>query len=404
MSHAAQIFWLSAAFVAYVYAGYPAALHAWGWLRRCGLRRPGEKSAARSRSLQGGVSIVIAARNEGCRLAARLENLFSLDFSGPRQIIVVSDGSTDNTREVLARFAGVVEVVMLDGGGKALALNTGVAHARHDIVVFADARQVFAPDALKALVEPFSDPSIGAVSGELLLDAESELFANRRSLADRRTAPRLTRSAAIERRRGERRRALASTITDGVGMYWRYEKHLRRLESAIGSMIGATGAIYAIRRHLWQPLPPNTILDDVLTPMRVVLAGHRVVFNERARAFDRVPVDAEAEARRKVRTLAGNYQLPLLEPRLLLPWRNPVWLQYVSHKLGRLVVPYALLTLFGTSILLANTNLLYAAVLIAQVGFYLLAGYGAVVELRSRPQSHAARPVAAAAAAAREVA
>src|SRR5206468_9842808 len=125
---------------------------------------------------------------------------------------------------------------------------------------------------------------------------------------------------------------------------------------------------------------------DGLAPMRVVLAGYRVVFNERARAFDRVPIDAEAEARRKVRTLAGNYQLLVLEPRVLVPWRNPVWLQYVSHKLGRLAVPYALLTLFATSILLADTNVFYELALFAQVAFYLLAGYGAVIELNARPQ------------------
>ena len=398
MTGAAMMFWLSAAFVAYVYAGYPAALHVWAWLRR---RRP----HSAFRNPQYGVSIVIAARNEGARLAARLDNLFGLQFSGRRQVIVVSDGSTDNTLEVLARYSRAVDVVALPGGGKAVALNAGAACARHEIIVFADARQVFARDALQALVESFDDPTIGAVTGELLLDAESELFSNRRMCVDRRTPWGSVRSGAKERRRFERRRPLASTITDGVGMYWRYEKHLRRLESAVGSVVGATGAIYAIRRHLWRPLPPNTILDDVLTPMRVVLSGYRVVFNERARAFDRVPADAEAEARRKVRTLAGNYQLLLLEPRLLLPWRNPVWLQYVSHKLGRLCVPYALLTMFGASILLAGTNVFYAIALGGQVGFYLLAGYGAVIELRSRPQYRAAgRPLAGAGPPAREVA
>jgi len=426
MTGALLMFWLSAGFVAYVYAGYPAVLYLCAWRRHCGLRNADSHPTAHSPRRGGGcgfminppinppsavrdpqysISIVIAARNEGPRLAARLDNLVGLEFAGRRQFIVVSDGSTDNTLEVLSRYAPAVEVVALPCGGKAVALNAGAARARHDIIVFADARQVFAPDALKALVEPFGDPSIGAVTGELLLDAESELFSNRRAHADRRGSRGTARAAGIDRRRAERRRALASTMTDGVGMYWHYEKHVRRLESAVGSVVGATGAIYAIRRHLWRPLPPNTILDDVLTPMRVVLSGYRVVFNERARAFDRVPIDAEAEARRKVRTLAGNYQLLLLEPRLLLPWRNPVWLQYVSHKLGRLGVPYALLTLFGASILLASTNVFYAMTLAGQVGFYLLAGYGAIIELQSRPQSGAAGPtVADTGNAAREVA
>src|SRR5205085_4879135 len=115
---------------------------------------------------------------------------------------------------------------------------------------------------------------------------------------------------------------------------------MRRLESRIWSTLGATGAIYAVRRALYRPLPADTILDDVLTPMRVALAGYRVVFTDRARAYDRAAVDADAEARRKVRTLAGNYQILALEPRLLVPAVNPVWLQYVSHKVGRLLVPY----------------------------------------------------------------
>jgi cellulose synthase/poly-beta-1,6-N-acetylglucosamine synthase-like glycosyltransferase len=160
-------------------------------------------------------------------------------------------------------------------------------------------------------------------------------------------------------------------------------------------MLGATGAIYAMRRALWQPLPAETILDDVLSPMRAVMAGYRVVFNENARAFDRAPVDADAESRRKVRTLAGNFQILRLEPRLLLPGRNPVWFQYMSHKVGRLAAPYALLALFCSSIPLAAGSLFYQAVLAAQVGFVLLAGYGALLEYRSRSSAAAALPATA---------
>jgi poly-beta-1,6-N-acetyl-D-glucosamine synthase len=440
MNHVDLVFWLSAAVAFYVYAGYPLMLHCWAYLRTrhsgdCGSRisdrgldrrqddhSHGSRHAANRQSgrqpsdesnpppairhPQDGVSVVMAARNEGSRLAARLDNLLSLDFPAhQRQIIVVSDGSTDDTLDVLARYAGNVEVVALPPGGKALALNAGAARARFDIIVFADARQVFAPDALTALLSPFSDPSVGGVTGELLLDAESELFANRRTRGDRRRGQIPSQAVIIERRRGERRYPVASTIIDGVGLYWRYEKHLRRLESAVGSTVGATGAIYAIRRELWRPLPAETILDDVLTPMRVVLAGYRVVFNERARAFDRVTTDSDAEARRKVRTLAGNYQLLALEPGLLLPWRNPVWLQFVSHKLGRLAVPYALLTLFAASIVLVERHLFYRLALAGQVVFYLLAGYGAVIELRARMRAKAVRcQPAARRAAVREVA
>ncbi|HWF86107.1 MAG TPA: glycosyltransferase family 2 protein [Vicinamibacterales bacterium] len=377
-----EIFWLSVAVVTYVYVGYPALLRLWARLRP----KPYASSLA---PVRGGVSIVIAARDEGARLAARIDNLLSLRCpSGRRQIIVVCDGCTDDTDEVLARYADVVEAVRLRPSGKALSLNAGVARARFDIVVFADARQVFAPDALRELVAPFEDPTVGAVTGELLLDCESALFSNRRATADRRRGHvSQLQAVAMERRiHPDRRRTILSTIADGVGYYWRYEKQLRRLESCIGSTLGATGAIYAMRRALWRPLPADTLLDDVLAPMRVVMAGFRVVFNERARAFDRATVDADTESRRKIRTLAGNYQILRLEPALLLPWRNPVWLQYVSHKLGRLLVPYAMLAIFSASILLSG-HAFYRAALGVQVAFYLLAGYGAVLELTSREQA-----------------
>jgi cellulose synthase/poly-beta-1,6-N-acetylglucosamine synthase-like glycosyltransferase len=400
----ALVFWLSMAAVAYVYVGYPALLHLWARVRP----KPIDRGL---RIADCGVSIVIAARNEAARLPARIDNLLTLDYpAGLRQIIVVSDGSTDETLDVLARYRRLVDVVALPPGGKAVALNAGVARATGDIVVFADARQVFAPDALRELVAPFGDSTVGGVTGELLLDAESPC---RRTGSDRRAVERRAgaRADGSDRREDERRRTLRSTIADGVGLYWKYEKQLRKLESTVASTLGATGAIYAVRRSLYQPLPADTILDDVLTPMRVVLAGYRVVFNERARAFDRAAADADAEARRKVRTLAGNYQILSLEPRLLLPWQNPVWFQYLSHKLGRLAVPYALLTIFFASIVLAAVAgpvSFYGTALTGQVIFYLLAGVGAVLELVARRRddrvsdstavavraSHAAREVA----------
>jgi len=321
------------------------------------------------------VSIVIAARNEGARLARRIDNLLQLEHSGDRQIVIVSDGSTDDTLEVLAKYGAAVDIVTIEASGKAEALNAGVAHARHEIIVFADARQVFAHNALTELTGPFRDPRVGAVTGELLLDCESR----RERLYDRRARSANAGPATGPNRRtgADRRHTVDSTIGEGVGLYWRYEKQIRRWESAVGSTLGATGAIYALRRSLWMPLPPQTILDDVFAPMHAVLAGYRTVFNERARAFDRASPDAGAEISRKVRTLAGNVQILKLEPRLLLPWTNPVWFQYVSHKLGRLIVPYAMLALIASSMAVANRSLIYAAALAAQCVFYLLAAYGA---------------------------
>lgn len=377
-----SVFWLSALVVAYVYAGYPVLLACWARWRPLPAPRP----AAPSDDLPT-VSIVIAARNEAARLAARIENLLALDYPADRrQIIVISDGSSDDTLRVLAAFGPAVETVAAPPRGKASSLNAGVARATGTILVFADARQMFAPDAVRELVAPFTDPAIGGVTGELLLDCEASDVAGRRAGAERRLwIDRRTREDRGPGRRldVDRRGRIVSTVADGVGLYWAYEKQLRRWESCVGSTLGATGAIYALRRSLYRPLPDNAILDDVLTPMRAVLAGYRVVFSGRAFAFDRAAIDADAEQRRKVRTLAGNVQILGQEPRLLIPVLNPVWLQYVSHKLGRLLVPYALLSLFAASIALSEQAAIYTLALIGQCALYVLGGYGAWLEHRA---------------------
>jgi cellulose synthase/poly-beta-1,6-N-acetylglucosamine synthase-like glycosyltransferase len=325
------LFWISAIGVVYVYVGYPALAAILARFTRS--RQPA--------SAQPPVSIVIAARNEAPQLPARIENLLSLQYAGDREIIVVSDGSTDDTAAALAPWKDRVRLIELSASGKAAVLNAGVRAARHAIVVFADARQMFEPAALAKLVAPFADPTVGGVTGELMLIEDDG--------------------------RG---------IGEGVGLYWRYEKWIRRNESAIHSTLGATGAIYALRRSLWQPLPPGTLLDDVLAPMHAVLAGSRVVFEPGARAYDRVSTDAATEWRRKVRTLAGNYQILAQEPRLLVPGLNPVWWQYVSHKVGRLVVPYALVVLIVTSAALAGEAPIYTASLASLVAIAALAVSG----------------------------
>ncbi|CAN5660516.1 glycosyltransferase family 2 protein [soil metagenome] len=349
------LFWSSAVVVGYVYAGYPLLLALWA---RLAARRPAVAPSDAGRAWPK-ISIIVAARNEAARLPARLHNLLALPYPGPREILIVSDGSTDGTAAVVASFGPAVRLVDVPAGGKPLALNAGVEAADGDILVFADARQSFSPSTLMALVRNFDDPAVGGATGELVLDAESGEIDD-------------------------------STIGEGVGLYWAYEKWLRRNEGLVWSTLGATGAIYALRRRLWQPLPADTLLDDVLAPMRVVLGGHRIVFEEGARAFDRTSPDAAAESRRKTRTLAGNYQILVQEPRLLLPVVNPVWLQYLSHKVGRLVVPWALVGAFFASAGLAGTSWLYAGAFGLQAAFYVLAIFGAWLDARGRSDSTAA--------------
>jgi poly-beta-1,6-N-acetyl-D-glucosamine synthase len=173
---------------------------------------------------------------------------------------------------------------------------------------------------------------------------------------------------------------------EGVRAYWEYEKFVRRMESRFDSTVGVTGAFYALRSDLFVPLDPRTILDDVAIPMSVVLSGRRVLFDGAADAFDRISDDAGREYRRKVRTLAGNFQLIALRPGLLNPLRNRILWQLVSHKLLRLVVPWCLLALLLLSAGLAVTRGgIYAAAFAAQVAWYGLAAAGWSRERQGHP-------------------
>ena len=294
--------------VFHTYVGYPLLLMVWGM----------GKSATPVRVYANPkVTIVVAAWNEARHIAARIDNCLQQIYpSEMLEIVVVSDGSTDETSSIVRSFAskGVSLVELETRMGKAVALNVGVAAAHGEIVVFADARQSFSPTAVRELVANFADASVGAVSGELILESNS-----------------------------------AGPTAEGVGLYWTIEKWIRQKEAAIDSIVGATGAIYAIRRDLFEALPPGTILDDLLTPMRIVMQGYRVVFEGRALAFDRVAHDYSSEFKRKVRTLAGNYQAISFCPRLMKPWANRIFLQFVSHKVFRLMAPIALVGLFVTN-------------------------------------------------------
>jgi cellulose synthase/poly-beta-1,6-N-acetylglucosamine synthase-like glycosyltransferase len=225
-----------------------------------------------------------------------------------------------------------------------------VAQAGAEILVLTDARQRLAVDAVRELAANFADPAVGAVSGELHLDEDSP-----------------------------------SAVGQGVGLYWTYEKWIRQAESRLDSSVGVTGAIYAVRRSLFRALDPRTILDDVAVPMSAVLAGYRVVFEPGARAMDSVAESPAREYRRKVRTLAGNYQLLRLEPALLLPWRNRLFWQFVSHKVSRLAVPWCLLVLLAASAVLARERAAYAVAFALQAGFYLLAALGWAMSRFYRP-------------------
>ena len=323
------IFWLAAALVAYTYVGYA------GWLR---LRMLWRSRPVMRGAITPTISVVMVVRNEEKIVESKLRNLLSLDYPADQlEIVVVSDGSTDDTEQILqdyARHAQIQAVLNQLPNGKASGLNDALEVAQGELVVFTDARQQIEPSAVRLLAENFADPDVGCASGELMLG---------------------------DPQNGE--------SGEGFGLYWRIEKRIREWESASGSVVGATGALYAARRELLTRVPAGTILDDVHLPMEIVRQGKRVIFDERARAWDTPDMGAEREFSRKVRTLSGNYQLVQFAP-WLLGRENPIRFEFVSHKLLRLAVPVALAALLVVAPLLKAP--FYKVIFLAQVIFYAL--------------------------------
>ena len=324
----------SLALIFFAYVGYPACLYLWARISP----RPIRKS-----SITPSVTIVMAVRNEEENLPAKLRNLEALRYPAELlEVVVVSDGSSDRTNRILDDWQASYRraaAIFAERQGKSSALNQGVARAHGEIICFTDARQSIAPDGMLRLVENFADASVGCASGALVI---SESGAVRRS----------------------------SARENGAGLYWELEKSVRHWEGLIGSTVGATGAFYAVRKSLFASFPRGLILDDVFLPLQIARQGSRVIFDPEAIACDAYVPGPGQEFRRKVRTLAGNYQLLQMAP-WLLTGSNPVLVQFVCHKLLRLLVPFALLGALIASLWLRTG--LYGLALALQAVFYLLA-------------------------------
>jgi len=326
-------FWLCMAGLFYTFAGYPLLVRL---LATVFPRRSQGDPASASPE----VCVVLVAFNEEKRIADRLWNL--LDSRHPKlRVIVVSNGSTDATVAEIGKVDDprIHCIVMEGNSGKPPGLNAAMAQAGGEIIVFADARQFFTPETIPNLAAGFSDPEVGAVSGALSVDPSK------------------------------------SRVGEGVDAYWKLEKMIRSSEALFDSSIGCTGAVYAIRRSLFEPVPEDTILDDVVIPMRIAIGGSRVGFDSTAVAFDPQPLEPAAEKIRKQRTLSGNFQMLFRYPGWLLPWRNRLWWQLISHKYLRLVSPALLLLAFAANGLLVSLPL-YRGLFVLHCLFYFLAAAG----------------------------
>jgi len=333
------LFCISLGVILYTYFGYPLLLMFW----KLAAGKPIVK-----RDILPMVSVLISVHNEEKHVEERVKNLLEADYPRDKMEIVVGcDGSTDQTLAIIKRLAednGIRYCVSLDRIGKPAMLNKLVREAGGEIYVFADARQRFDRRAIRELVRCFGDENVGCASGELVIEDRVE---------------------------GSGR---------GMGLYWSYEVCLRKMESDTGSMLGATGAIYAVRKEFFHSLPDNVLLDDIFTPLNAIMARKRAVFEPTARAFDVVSESAEREFMRKVRTLVGNFQIFSLFAEAFNPFRSPIAWQLFSHKFLRLTLSYFLVLFLVSNAFLAQAGLPYLVILFLQVAFYALAVVGHLLE------------------------
>lgn len=323
-------FWASSLLVVHAFAGYPAWVMLLARIRPAPIAR-GEQQPA--------ITAVVSVYNGAEEIKARLDNLFALDYPADRlRVLVVCDGCSDDTADRCRAYpeSRLRVVELAERRGKAAALAAAVAEADTPLLLLTDLRQQLQADALARLVACLADPEVGAVGGVLKFVDPDTGFAR------------------------------------SVDAYWRYETAIRHAESRSGSTVGVSGALYAMRRDLNLALPDGTVLDDVLTPMQVVRAGKRVVLEPGAVALDRATERPEQEQARKLRTLAGNYQLLQLAPWLASPAANPIWFRFVSHKLLRLLAPWLMLVMLVTAAMLASRHVVYMLALIALLGLPVL--------------------------------
>ena len=329
------VFWFAIFLVFYSYAIYPIVLLI---LVNTVIRKDCVFGEYYDNTAWPDIAIIIAAHNEEIDIINRINNLASLEYPPDKITIYIgSDGSTDATNTLIENncLRNLKFFPYLERRGKASVLNDLCEKANEDIFIFSDANTLFDSVAVKELVRPFKDDTIGCVCGELEIH----------SLKDN---------------------------VNHDGFYWKYEKYLKINENKIGGLLGANGAIYAIRNELFKPISSDTIIDDFMIAMNVVLQGYRLVYQPNAIAHEYSPDSINNEFKRRVRIGIGNYQAFFRFPKFLWPTTSiPHFVTYLSHKVLRWFTPHILLLCLFISILLAD-KLFFMVLLIIQLSVYLL--------------------------------
>ena len=346
------VFWMSASLLAWSYVAFPLVVLVRGRLRP----RP-----YRTADVTPSVSIIIAAHDEAAVIAAKLNNLLAVDYPAERlEIVVASDASTDGTDGIVSGFANRgVRLLTLPRGGKAAALEAAVAVATGSVLVFTDANSMFDRAAVRALVRPFADRAVGGVAGNQVYLSDDD-----------------------------------SSSSTGERGHWGLDRVLKRAESAAGNVIAATGAIYAIRRELFRPIPSG-VNDDFYESLSVIAAGARLVFAEDAVAYEPTSSSRSAEYRRKVRVLMRGLRCAVSVPALFDPRRVGFYaLQLGSHKVLMRTMAVPLVAMAASAPMLWRRGPIYRLATAGQAVAYALAAMGLV---GGRHRLFRARPFALAA-------
>jgi cellulose synthase/poly-beta-1,6-N-acetylglucosamine synthase-like glycosyltransferase len=298
------------------------------------------------------LSVLIAAYNEEAGIEKKLRETLALDYpSDSIKIIVLSDGSTDRTDSIVESFNDPrVQLLRVTGRlGKTNAQNEGVKIAKGDVLIFSDATTIYHKMALKYLASNYADPRVGAVSGRYqYFDVEG-----------------------------------GSPTGAGTIAFWNYENFIKMMQSRIRTISGCCGCIYSVRREAYTALSPE-VISDLVQPLHVIRQGYRVVFEDRALAYEETTQTTSEEFRMRVRVVTRGMRGLLSVPDLLSPWRFPwVSFQLWSHKVLRWLVPFFLLVLFGSNVFLLE-HPIYRLFFVAQAAFYLVALFSFLVPIHKR--------------------
>ncbi len=340
-------FWIAIFFIFYTYIGYGLLLYLLLIFKRVFFKKPTKTFSSYTPT----VTIVVAAYNEAYIIEEKILNTLALNYpSDCIEYIFITDGSTDETASIVSRYPSIKGMHQTQRNGKIAAVHRAMKEIKSDIVVFTDANTMVNKEAIINICRHYIDPTVGAIAGEKRVQIESQ-----------------------------------SDATAGEGFYWKYESKLKQWDSELYSVVGAAGELFSIRSSLYQPVEPDTILDDFMISMNIAVKGYRIVYEPTAFATETASANTNEELKRKIRIAAGGIQSTIRLWPLFIPFKNPILtFEFISHRVLRWVVtPYLMIGALVLNVLLVKqlgVMSIYGLMLLGQSAVFLAAIFGWILE------------------------